>query len=289
MIDNGKILKEYYKIILLFVTQMMFLTLFVTQSFMKAHVYLPTRLQSLFEMILGIMIFALSFVSIFVVKKLYKTALEQHTHQVNELRYKNIEEQNKIYRQHKHDLLNHLNIVSVLAKSGRYVELDEYIFYYQEEIDSDMISVQTGIRELDILLYAKIREAERHNIRVTYECRTSMECKQRFVINLIAILGNLLDNAIEAAQFAELKEIHISLKEDPIDYVLIIQNTFQYPREVALQQVIQKGLSTKGPDRGNGLGIVSKMVEKFEGTISLAENEGRFEAKVELPKYRLQD
>lgn len=286
MFVNEKILKEYYKIILLFVTQMMLLTLFVTHNFMKAHVYIPTRVQNVIEITMGILIFALCLVSIFVVKKLYRTALEQHMHQVHELKYKNIEEQNKIYRQHKHDLVNHLSILSVLAKEGRYVELDQYVSYYQEEVNSDMISVNTGIREMDILVYSKIRAAQHKNIQVIFECSTVLECKQRFVLNLIAILGNLLDNAIEAAQDAKSKEIHILINEDPIDYVFIIQNTFSGDM-MALQHLVQEGISTKGQDRGQGLWIVSQLVDKFAGKITLKEQEGRFEARVELPKHKI--
>lgn len=288
MFRNGMVVKEYYKIILLFVMQMMFLTTFVINSFMKTHVYDPSKIQIFIEIILGVVIFFFSFGSIFVVKKLYKTAQEQHLYKINELKYAHIEEQNKIHQQHKHDLLNHLNILSGLAREEKYAELDRYLTDYRSEINNVLISVNTGLREMDILLYSKINTAQQKNIIVNYKCTASVECKNRYIISLISILGNLLDNAIEACEKSDEKLLSVYIREDPVDYLFLIQNSCAGPGVSSPDTLIREGISTKGPDRGRGLIIVKKLVDKFEGIINFSIREGNFEVQVDLPKHKLQ-
>lgn len=287
MFKNDVVVKEYYKIMLLFGVQMMFLTNFVINNFMKTHVYTPAKIQIVTEMGLGVIVFFNSIASIFVVKKLYKTAQEQYVKKIHELKYANIEEQSKIQQQHKHDLLNHLNVLSVLAQDKRYVELDSYLCDYRDEINNVLVSVDTGLQEMDILLYSKINAAHRKNIVTNFKCTASIECKKRYIINLISILGNLLDNALEASEESEERLMSIYIKEDPIDYSILIQNSFRSLEASEPQILFQEGFSTRGPERGRGLSIVRKLVDKFEGTISLDSRNRFFEVRVDLPKHRL--
>jgi two-component system, LytTR family, sensor histidine kinase AgrC len=282
------IVKEYYKIILIFVLQMMFLTVFVTHNFMKIHVYTPSKTQTLIEMILGILIFFLCFISIFIVKKLYKTAQEQHINKINELKYSHIEEQSRIYQQNKHDILNHLIVLSLLAKEESLEELKDYLSEYQAEISNVLISVNTGLREMDILLYAKINTAQTKNMQINFKCYANLECRHRYIINLISIFSNLLDNAIEASNISEEKKLSVFIKEDPLDYICIVQNSFSVDNRVNPIEIIHKGISTKGSERGKGISIIKDLVKKFGGTISYNVVNGLFEVKVDLPKHKLQ-
>lgn len=287
MIRNDAVVKEYYKIMLLFVVQMMLLTTFVINNFMTRHVYVPSKIQSVTEMILGVIAFFNSIVSIFVVKKLYKTAQEQHDRKIHELKYANVEEQNNIQRQHRHDLLNHLNVLSILSHEKRFLELDNYLSEYRNEVNNVCLSVNTGIEEMDILLYSKITTAQRKNMVTDFKCSASIQCKKRYNFSLISIVGNLLDNALEAAEESEDKLLSIYIKEDPIDYSFIIQNSFCQLENIEPDILFKAGFSTKGPERGRGLNIIRKLVDKFEGTIVINIENEIFEVRVDLPKHNL--
>lgn len=287
MIKNDAVVKEYYKIMLLFVIQMMLLTTFVINNFMNKHVYDPSKIQIVSEMILGVIAFFNSIASIFVVKKLYKTAQEQHDRKIHELKYANVEEQSSIQRQHRHDLLNHLNVLSILAHEQRFMELDSYLSNYRNEVNNVCLSVNTGIQEMDILLYSKINTAQRKNLVTNFECTTTIQCKKRYSFSLISILGNLLDNALEAAEESEEGLLSIYIKEDPIDYSFIVQNSFCELEITEPDMLFKEGFSTKGPERGRGLNIIRKLVDKFEGTIDIKMENGIFEVRVDLPKHNL--
>lgn len=287
MIRNDAVVREYYKIMLLFVVQMMLLTTFVINNFMKTHVYVPSKIQIVTEMILGVIAFFNSIASIFVVKKLYKTAQEQHDQKINELKYANVEEQNNIQRQHRHDLLNHLNVLSVLAHEKKFTELDSYLRDYRNEVNNVCLSINTGIQEMDILLYSKISTAQRKDIVTNFKCTTTIQCKKRYSFSLISILGNLLDNALEAAEESEEGLLNIYIKEDPIDYSFIVHNSFGELEITEPDILFKEGFSSKGPERGRGLKIIKKLVDKFEGTMVINIENGIFKVQVDMPKHNL--
>lgn len=289
MTKNDAVLKEYYKIILLFVVQMMFLTTFVINDFMKTHIYSPTKIQIVTELILGFIAFALSISSIFVVKKLYKTAQQQYFNKVNELKYANIEEQSKLQQKHRHDILNHLHVLSILSQEKRYDELDSYLLHYRAEIESVILSVNTGLQEMDVLLYSKLNAAHKKNIAIKFKCTATIQCKKRYIINLISILGNLLENAIEASAESEDRTLSVIIKEDPIDYSFIIRNSCGHLDDALQQKLFQEGVTTKGDGRGMGLEIVKMLTDNFEGKIILEYKDSIFEVRLDLPKHRLQN
>lgn len=289
MVEKDSIMKEYYKIILIFVLQMMLLTVFVTHNFMKNHVYTPTRTEGVIEVMLGVIIFSFSLYSIFVVKRLYKTAQEKHLYKISELKYAQIEEQSKIHQRNKHDLLNHLNILSVLAHEEKYSELKNYLSEYIAEINNVQITVETGLKEMDILLFSKINNAQKKGIAFDFKCSALIKCHKRYMINLISIFSNVLDNAIEACELSQEKKLTIHIKEDPLDYTFIVQNSFSDTEEHNLYEAVNKGISTKGQNRGHGLSIVKSLVNKFDGSIFFSTNNSRFEVQIELPKHSLQN
>jgi two-component system, LytTR family, sensor histidine kinase AgrC len=285
-LEKDNVIKGYYKIILILVLQMMLLTVFVTNSFMKNHVYVFSKMNGQIEMVLGLIMFSFSFNSIFVVKKLYLTAKENHLYCVNKLKFGHIEEQSRIHQRHKHDLLNHLNILGVLAHEEKWFELKRYLSDYITEINSVPISIDTGLKEMDILLYSKINNARKMGIHTAFKCTALISCKKnRNIINLISIFSNLLDNAIEASALTKEKSLSIFISEDPLDYLFIIENSCSI--DTTLKEALQKGISTKGVGRGQGLNIVKSLVKKLEGTLNSHFTKDTLNFQLELPKHNL--
>jgi two-component system, LytTR family, sensor histidine kinase AgrC len=285
-LEKDNVIKGYYKIILILVLQMMLLTVFVTNSFMKNHVYVFSKMNGQIEMVLGLIMFSFSFNSIFVVKKLYLTAKENHLYCVNKLKFGHIEEQSRIHQRHKHDLLNHLNILGVLAHEEKWSDLKRYLSDYITDINNVPISIDTGLKEMDILLYSKINNARKMGIHTTFKCTALISCKKnRNIINLISIFSNLLDNAIEASALTKEKSLSIFISEDPLDYSFIIENSCSI--DTTLKEAIQKGISTKGVGRGQGLNIVKSLVKKLEGNLNPHFANDRLNFQLELPKHNL--
>ena len=91
--------------------------------------------------------------------------------------------------------------------------------------------------------------------------------------DLIKILSNLIDNAIDAANELpeEQRKITICCKADDKQYEFNVTNTG--PNIVEAGQIFKQGFSTKKPGigkiRGQGLFIVNEIVNKYDGQISI--------------------
>ena len=82
-------------------------------------------------------------------------------------------------------------------------------------------------------------------------------------IDLIRILGILLDNAIEEAKICD-GTVMTSIKEDEREYVFSISNTVR--RQIREKGVVA-GTTDKGLGRGNGLLIVNKLIHKYNNVL----------------------
>nr|WP_275061413.1 GHKL domain-containing protein [Diplocloster modestus] len=98
--------------------------------------------------------------------------------------------------------------------------------------------------------------------------------------DLCLILGNLLDNAIEASSFAEIKWIHINILKNKNIININISNSLK-------NKPVEKNgklCTTKGDNRAHGIGLLSvrQLVEKNEGIFNYKYDKYHFEANVTL-------
>ena len=82
-------------------------------------------------------------------------------------------------------------------------------------------------------------------------------------IDLIRILGILLDNAVEEAKICNGTVITI-IKEDEREYMFSVSNTV---RKKTREKGVVAGTTDKGLGRGNGLLIVDKLIRKYKNVI----------------------
>ena len=107
---------------------------------------------------------------------------------------KHIDEVKKL----RHDFRNHILVMSVLIKDKRYEELSNYIkkMFYEEQIVISRLII-TGNPAMDVIINNKLNKSIMLNIKV----HTNIYVSQGLKIDefeLVVVLGNILDNAIEA-------------------------------------------------------------------------------------------
>ena len=115
------------------------------------------------------------------------------------------------------------------------------------------------------LLYYKIAIAGNKKVKMVAEVSEKVKKKieqmdTKTLRQLCILLGIYIDNAIEAAEKTKkrLVTIEIYLKEGNLQFV--ISNS--YKDEISLEKMSQKGYSTKGKNRGNGLYYAQKVISK---------------------------
>ena len=138
-----------------------------------------------------------------------------------------------------------------------------------------------------MLLQTKKLSAHNHNIDIQFTISNDSFDTIK-TTDLIKILSNLIDNAIDAT--TELPEderkINIVCQADFSHYLFKITNTG--PKITDKEHIFVSGFSTKktvpGKVRGQGLFIVKEVVNKYNGHISIDSNEFETTAIVEIPK-----
>ncbi len=172
------------------------------------------------------------------------------------------QEQNKV-RYLRHDIKNHLNHIRELAKNESCSEIISYI----DEALGTMIRSGTrcdsGNPVADSILNLKLSEAEAIKAEIHTEITIPKELPiSAYDFNII--LGNLLDNSIEAMKQCERKVLYIKLKYAAGSFCILIRNTYN-----------EKALNRKAGD-GHGLGLrsVRSVIEKYNGALDIAKSNG---------------
>ena len=136
-----------------------------------------------------------------------------------------------------------------------------------EEICRNEQRIKSGNAVIDSMLNYKISEAVRRGIEVEYE----VEIPEKLLMedfDLTCILGNLLDNAVEAAEKTEEKFIGLKLKYREKGVLFFkIQNTFSGDLIVADDTL----MTTKEDRAGHGFGLISvrKSIQKYDGIMRI--------------------
>ncbi len=118
-------------------------------------------------------------------------------------------------------------------------------------------------------LYSKFIEAEGRGCCVEYEIHVDkLQCRiPQF--KLIDLLGVLLDNAIEAVEKIESKNIFVGIQEEAERIHVIVKNDAKYLAESEIASFIQPGYTTKGGKRGIGLSKVVEILQEYGSELGI--------------------
>lgn len=171
----------------------------------------------------------------------------------------------------RHDLMNHLSVLHGLMHLKLYDKASDYLNQMTVDAKAFDLSVRIKNPVLIILLQSKWELAKSKNIDIHYEVEPD-EYDKIESMDLVKILANLLDNAIEATELydgANPKQIRVACQTVQAKYRFIVENPAILSPE-AQKGLFQVGYTTKHSDhalRGNGLMIIARTVEKYDGII----------------------
>lgn len=197
----------------------------------------------------------------------------------------NIKEQqknNELIRQIRHDLKNHFVTLRFLISQDSSKKAIHYIDHIIGEYTDKQININTGNKIIDGLLIQKLNITKENNI--DFSLSTDFSHISPIVdVDLCIILGNIIDNAIEANMKINNEDRFINLRAG-ISYnqfIITIENAFdghiQFHKELPLTSKQDKEI------HGIGLKSTKRIINKYNGILTIKNHNNKFILTIMIP------
>ena len=185
-------------------------------------------------------------------------------------------------RKIRHDMRNSYIMALGLLQNEETKQLEEYLRMMSEQIESSNTLVYTGYAYLDSLLNMKFTEIQNNRVNLTYEIGAG-EYNGIEELDLCSILGNLLDNALEAVIMVEenLRRINVNIRCDENKIMIMVRNTVADDARRTEEDILKTDKRDK-KSHGLGIKIIKELAEKYGGGFNWAMEDNEFQASVLL-------
>lgn len=221
----------------------------------------------------------------------YISAREKQYNQMKILQERNKEkmqayyEFSEDYAQKKrmvHDYNNQIHCIQGLLRQNKYREAEEYADKLTEILIDGREVIDVNNTVLNVVLNQKYRLAKSKDIALYFQVNdlSGLWMKEQ---DVVILLSNLLDNAIEACEKLDCnKVIRLKLVKEKQQMVLSVQNPVAVPVEIKNND-IQTG---KGDKKNHGIGLknIQMVLDKYGGIGRIRCDKGWFYYTAVIPQ-----
>lgn len=238
---------------------------------------MPIVVVSLGLLLINFLVIYLYNVLLLSVRKIHENELlnekiDMYNNQINII-YQNEERVLAI----RHDMKNHLNELKIMAVNGKYSEIQTYIDNMVLYMNNPDEIVKTGNIEMDSLLNYLIKKGKEQLYDVDIKVDMPSDIMDTFDINVV--IGNLFDNAIEAASETKEKMLKGLIIMEQGILRIQLRNSYIRQKESRGKQI---SLNRRHAHHsGIGLKNVKEIVDKYNGIMEINKGE-LFEVRVLL-------
>lgn len=192
--------------------------------------------------------------------------------------YAEVENMYSKMRGWRHDYRHHIQAMKVHAANREYEEIDKYLDMLDDELTNVETVIKTGNRMADAILNSKLSLAAQKDIQVKADAKIPVSLTVS-ELDLCIVIGNLLDNAIEACMELppgqRLIRIYMEMKGNYL--YLALTNTAGGEKKKSFH-------TSKGEGHGFGIARTDAIVKKYGGYITRASEDEAFSTEVLLPQ-----
>lgn len=193
-------------------------------------------------------------------------------------------------RAQSHEFMNKMHVVLGLTHMKQYEELQKYVSSmvseHQYEIGGVMKKIKNPVFAGFLLGKLSYSREKNINLIISEDAYLPEIYDESITHELITIVGNLIDNALEAVMNCEKKQVEIGIQYGDT-LTITVQDTGNGIKEDEIYTLFTKGYSTKGDNRGYGLYLVKESIQRINGEIHISSLLGEGTAiTIEIPKGR---
>ena len=221
-------------------------------------------------------------------RRLFYILVDRHTLEYqSDLLARHYQEVRGMYRQTRgwrHDYHNHIQTMKAYLAMGKLGELDSYLNKLDQDLTEIDTVIKTGNIMIDAILNSKISLAKQKGIAVDAKAIVPMELGDSVSeVDLSLIIGNLMDNAMEACMRVDdpgkrFIRVYIDIMKGEL-YIYVMNAASGTLKRVG------KIYETIKDSRHHGFGLmrIDKAVERCHDYLERADEEGVFATEVLLP------
>ncbi|HGH7182728.1 two-component system sensor histidine kinase DcuS [Bacillus cereus] len=193
-------------------------------------------------------------------------------------------------RAQSHEFMNKMHVVLGLTHMKQYEELQKYVSSmvseHQYEIGGVMKKIKNPVFAGFLLGKLSYSREKNINLIISEDAYLPEIYDESITHELITIVGNLIDNALEAVMNCEKKQVEIGIQYGD-KLTITVQDTGNGIKEEEIDTLFTKGYSTKGDNRGYGLYLVIESIQRINGEIHISSLLGEGTTIIiEIPKGR---
>lgn len=192
-------------------------------------------------------------------------------------------------RQLKHDMKNHLMVLTAHLNAEEYEQAKEYTSELLDKFSTMHSYIETGNVLLNHIINEKLSYAKSLGILVKAEIE-NLAFERMNRMDFSALLTNMLDNAIEALQSEKNMELNRSVQLQ-LQVVISAQRGYE---TICVKNQISTSVLENNPElesskveknqHGFGVGKIKAITEEYGGMVDFYEEDGFFCVKVFIPK-----
>ncbi len=195
--------------------------------------------------------------------------------------YRSVYDNYEVHRKRTHEYKNQIMCMEALLQKKEYAELEKYITEIGGKLTDADSNINTNNALIDAIINTKYREMEEQGILLVMKFNEMSDLWMDDE-DVVVILSNLLNNAIEACEKCEEKTVKMKLMKESDDIIISVRNTYN-------GKIVMKGdeIQTSKNDKAeHGLGIknVIEAVEKYGGSYSINHDDEEFAFSICIPK-----
>lgn len=234
------------------------INLFLYFTFVELpNLRIPFRI---FVMLWGIIICC---IFLFFSKRIVIYNMERMQFSLDKVYQKDLQSFYHIIRSQRHDFNIHLNTIYGLIQSEKFTETNEYINKVVKEARDINELLPLHHPEIGAMLYTYKELALQKGINIQFQIKDDLRTMPCNIYEMNKILGNLLQNAIEAVDSGTV-EVTIAKRFDQITVSVANQINLDH---LKLEDMFSHGFSTKSTHEGIGLPTIQNIISKFNGVM----------------------
>ncbi len=172
----------------------------------------------------------------------------------------------------KHDMKNHTLVILSYLEKNQIEEAKQYTSEILDKLNAMYTYISVGNSLLNFIINSKLSKAKELEIEIKAEIE-NLSFSYVDSIDFSSLLGNILDNAMDAAVNSESKKLGVIIAHKKGFDTIAVKNSIDWS---VLDRNPELRTSKTEPDHGLGVRQIRAIVEKYGGELDIYEEQGMF-------------